>query len=126
MHTAGGRVSIVINGVVFSARGEVKYNPSSVMTDVGANQDGTLFKTVKPQPVACECTFDRFVDANGVSLKWNDQLMLLNNIPITLIEKDTGKMQMISNGTFVGDPQIDLGTGEVSGLKLAGEKHEEV
>lgn len=126
MHTAGGRVSIVIDGVVYSARSEVKFNPSNVMTDVGANQDGTIFKTVKPQPVAAECTFDRFVDANGKSLKWNDQLMLLNNIAITFIEKDTGKMQLISNGTFVGDPQVDLATGEVSGVKLAGEKHEEV
>lgn len=62
------------------------------------------------------------MNAGGVPLKWNEDLMLLNNIPITLIEK----MQLVSNGTFVGDPQIDLATGEVSGVKLAGEKHEEV
>jgi hypothetical protein len=126
MHTSGGRVSININGLSYSARGEIKINPSGLTADVGTNQDGTLYKTIKPKPISAECTFDRFVDVNGTPLKWNKDLMLLNNIPITFTEQDTGKQQLLTNGTFVGDPQIDLSTGEVSGVSLAAEKYEEI
>jgi len=126
MHISGGRVSIVIDGLVYSARGEIKFNPSNISTDVGTNQDGTIYKTVRPQPVTAECTFDRFVDANGRPLKWNGNLMLLNNIAATFTEQDTNVQQLLTNATFVGEPQIDLATGEVSGLRIVGEKYEEV
>lgn len=121
MHTSGGRVSIVINGVVFSARGEIKLNTSGIQVDVGTNQDGTIFKTIKPQAKMADCTFDRFVDVNGNQLKFDENLMLLNNIAGTFIEKDTGITHLLTNGTFVGDPSQNLGTGEVDGVKFAAE-----
>lgn len=126
MHTSGGRVSIVINGVVFSARGEIKMSTSGVQSDVGTNQDGTLFKTIKPQPKMAECTFDRFVDVNGTQLQFNETLMLQNNIPGTFIEKDTGITHLLTNGTFVGDPSQNLSNGEVDGLKFAAEGYQTI
>ena len=55
MHTSGGRVSITINGVVYSARGEIKLGGSRLSAQVGTNQDGTLYKTVTPKPITAEC-----------------------------------------------------------------------
>lgn len=126
MHTSGGRVSIVIDGIVFSARGEIKLNTSGVNVEVGTNQDGTLFKTVKPQPRMAECSFDRFVDVNGRQLKFDEALMLRNNIPATFVEKDTGITHLLTKGTFVGDPSQNLGTGEVDGVRFAAEGYETV
>lgn len=126
MHTSGGRVSIVVNGVVYSARGEVTLNKSGVEVSVGTNQDGTLYKTVKAKPKTAKCTFDRFVDVNGRRLQFDENLMLLNNIPATFIEKDTGLMHTLTNGTFMGDPSENLGSGEVDGVEFAAESYETV
>lgn len=126
MHTSGGRVSIVVNGVVYSARGEIKLNGSRVMVDVGANQDGTIFKTVKPQPAMAESTFDRFVDANGTPLVWDETLMLQNNLAATFIEKDTGITHLLTNATFVGEPGQNLSSGETDGLKIAAENYQTI
>lgn len=126
MHTSGGRVSMVINGVVFSARGEIKLKTSGLQAEVAANQDGTLYKTIKPQPKTAECTFDRFVDVNGTQLKFNEELMLLNNIAATFIEKDTGITHLLSKGSFVGDPSQNLGNGEVDGVSFAAEQYETI
>jgi hypothetical protein len=123
MHTSGGRVSITVNGVVYSARGEIKLDKSSLSVDVGTNQDGTIYKTIKPQPRMAECTFDRFVDANGIKLQFDETLMLMNNIAATFIEKDTGITHLLTNGTFVGNPSENLGSGEVDGVKFAAEDY---
>jgi len=124
--TVGGRVSIVLDGIKYSARGELTINPSRISVEVGANRDGSIYKTTTPQPVRAECSFNRLVDVNGTPLKWDESLMLRNNIPITFIEQDTGFTRLISNGTFVGDPQENLATGEVTGVSLAGETHDQI
>lgn len=126
MHTSGGRVSMVIDGKVYSARGEITLDPAGLAASVGANQDGTLFKTIAAKPRSAECTFDRFVDANGTPLKWDENLILLNNIAATFVEKDTGVTHLLSNATFVGEPRLNLATGEVAGLSIAAEKYETI
>ena len=126
MHTSGGRVSITINGVVYSARGEIKLGGSRLSAQVGTNQDGTLYQTVTPKPITAECSFDRFVDATGNRLRWNENLLLLNNLAATFIEQDTGVTHLLSNATFVGDPAQNLANGEVDGLSLAAEKYETI
>ena len=126
MHTAGGRVSITVNGVVYSARGEIKLSPSRISVDVGSNQDGSLFKTIKPKPVMAECTFDRFVDGQGNNLVWKDDLLLVNDLSANFVERDTGITHLLTKATFYGDPSLNLGQGEVDGLKIAAENYTSV
>lgn len=126
MHTAGGRVSIVIGGVVYSARGEVTINKSGITTTVGTNQDGSLYKTVAPKPKTAKFTFDRFTSGSGQVLRFDDRVMLMNNLAATFIEQDTGVTHLLTNGTFVGDPEENLGSGEVSGVEFAAEKYETI
>lgn len=126
MHTAGGRVSMVINGIVYSARGEITLNKSGVQVSVGTNQDGSLYKTIAPKPKTAKFSFDRFSSANGQVLRIDENVMLMNNLGATFIEQDTKLTHLLTNGTFVGDPEENLATGEVSGVEFAAETYETI
>lgn len=126
MHTSGGRVSTVIGGVAYSARGVITLDPSNIEVSSGVNQDGSLYRTVAPKARTAELTFDRFVDVNGVPLRWNEELMLLTNLGITFVEQDTGTTHLLSGGFFTGKPQLDTSTGEVSGLGLAADSYKTI
>lgn len=124
MHTAGGRVSTVINGVNYTARGEITLDPSNIEVEGAANQDGSIYRTVKPKARMATLTFDRFVDAQGRPLKWSENVMEQSNIPVTFIERDTGLTHLLTNAFFTGKPEHNTATGEVSGLSIAAEKYE--
>ncbi len=124
MHTAGGRVSTVIDGVSYSARGEITLDPSNITVEGGVNQNGSAYRIVRPKLRTAELTFDRLVDVNGRPLKWAENIMMLSNIPITFIEDDTSVTHLLTNGFFTGNPQINTATGEVSGVGLAAENYE--
>lgn len=126
MHTSGGRVSTVIGGIAYSARGVIKLDPSNISVDAGVNQDGSLYRTVTPKARTAECTFDRFVDINGTPLRWDENLMLQTNLGITFVEQDTNVTHLLSGGFFTGKPEVDTSTGEVSGLGLAAEKYKTI
>jgi hypothetical protein len=124
MHTSGGRVSIVVNGIAYSARGVITLDPSNITVNSGVNQDGSLYRTVTPKARTAECTFDRFVDINGTPLKWDETIMLQTNIGATFIEQDTNVTHILSGGFFTGDPKMDTSTGEVSNVSFAAETYQ--
>jgi hypothetical protein len=126
MHTSGGRVSTVIGGVAYSARGEIKLSPSNMSVTAGVNQDGSLFRTVAPKARTAEITFDRFVDNNGQPLKWAENIMLLTNVGITFVEQDTNVTHIMSGGFFTGDPSQSMASGEIEGLGLAADSYKTV
>lgn len=126
MHTSGGRVSTVIGGVAYSARGVIKLMPSNINVSGDVNQDGSLYRTVKPKARTAEITFDRFVDNNGTPLVWAENIMLQVNLGITFVEQDGGLTHILSGGFFTGDPQMDTSTGEVDGLGLAADSYKTI
>lgn len=126
MHTSGGRVSTVIGGVAYSARGEITLQPSNMNVSAGVNQDGSLYRTVAPKARTAELTFDRFVDNNGQPLKWAENIMLLTNLGITFVEQDTSVTHLLSGGFFTGDPQQSMATGEITGLSLAADSYKTI
>lgn len=126
MHTSGGRVSTVINGVTYSARGEITLDVSSMEVEAAANQDGSVYRTVKPKPRNAQITFDRFVDQDGRVLPWSDNIMLMSKIPFTFIEQDTDVTHLLTDGCFTGKPEHNLATGEVSGLGIAATRYQTV
>lgn len=119
MHTAGGRVSIVIKGRSYSGRGEITIEPSSVEITAEANQDGSVYKTVKPKPFKAAMTFDRFMTPTGEYLKW-DAALMLEEFAANFIEDDTNLTHIFTKAGFTGNPSINLATGEVSGVEIAG------
>lgn len=126
MHTAGGRVSTVIDGVSYSARGVITLDPSNIEVSVESNSDGSNYRTVKAKPRMASITFDRFVDQNGRPMRWDEGIMLRQNIPFTFIEQDTNVTHLLTNGCFTGKPEMDLSTGEVSGVGIAADKYETI
>lgn len=128
MRTAGGRVSTVINGIAYSARGEITLDPSNIEVEAAANQDGTKYRTVKPKPVMASITFNRWLrDTTGQPPKWSDNIMLLENIPVTFVEEDVrGTTHLLTGSCFTGKPEHNLATGEVSGLGLAADSYETI
>jgi hypothetical protein len=126
MHTSGGRVSTVIGGVAYSARGIITLDPSNIEVNAGVNQDASLYRTVAPKARTAEITFDRFVDNNGEPLKWAENIMLQVNLGITFIEQDTNLTHIMSGGFFTGKPQMDTSTGEISGLGLAADSYKTI
>lgn len=127
MHTSGGRVSTVIGGVQYSARGTIKLNPSNISVAVASNGDGTNYRTVTAKPRTAEISFDsKLVDGNGTAMKWNETVMLLTNLAVTFVEQDTGVTHLLTNACFTGDPGQDLGSGEVGGLGIAADTYETI
>ena len=126
MHTAGGRVSTVINGVPYSARGEITLDVSNIEVEAAANQDGSAYRTVKAKPRNATITFDRLVDQQGRPMKWDENIMLQVNIPFTFLELDTNVSHLLTDGCFVGKPEHNLATGEVTGLSIAASKYKSI
>jgi hypothetical protein len=124
MHTSGGRVSVTINGVPYHARGEITIDVANMEIEVGANQDGSNYRTVKPKPRRAELTFDKFLDDAGTPLRWNESVLRMTNFGVSFTELDTGRTHLLSNACFEGSPQVNLATGEVSNLKIAADSYE--
>lgn len=126
MHTSGGRVNAVINGVAYSARGTIKINASNISVTSGANRNGTVFRTVEPKPRKAEITFDQFQDVGGQPLRWDETIMMLTNIPVTFEEVDGRTTHILTGAFFEGDPGNDLNTGEVDGITIAADSYKTI
>ena len=100
MHTSGDRVSTVTGGVAYSARGEIKLDPSNMTVAAGVNQDGTVYRTVGPKVRTAEISFDRFVDNNGFPMKWDESVLQQVNLGFTFIEQDTGVIDCCPAGSL--------------------------
>ena len=81
---------------------------------------------MKAKPRNATLTFDRFVDQNGRLMPWSEAIMLLTNIPFTFIEQETNVTHLLSDGCFVGKPEHNLATGEVSGLTISATRYQSV
>lgn len=126
MNKTGGRISMQIDGVNYSARGEVKIMPSTVSLENGVNRDGSGYSTVKPELARAECTFDPRAGAtneNGAPLIYSESL-LLASVNATIVELNTGTTHLLTGASFSGKPEIDTSTGEVSGLALETDRYQ--
>lgn len=130
MPTTSGRVSIVIGGVPYSARGEINLNASNISVAAGSNQDGSLYRTVSPKVRTGAVSFDKnsvLVAPDGSRMQWDERLLLVKDLSATFTEDDNGGKQHLLNGAFfTGDPQQNLASGEISGLELAYQDYETV
>lgn len=128
MHTSGGRVSVTINGVNYSARGAITLDPSNQTNNSGVNQDGTLYRTVSPKARKADLTFDRFVQTQDSNqpLIWDETVLKLVNMQVTFVEQDGGLTHMLTGAFFEGDPKMDTSTGEISGLSIAADSYKTI
>lgn len=117
---AGGRVTITINGVRYSARANITVKPWNVAIEGGANYDGTFYTTVEPKPAEMSFTLSDKCD-----LKLQD-LQGMCGIDVTAVLEDVVRTYLFTNATIVGEPEIDVTNGEISGLMVQSQEARQI
>jgi hypothetical protein len=113
----GGRILMTTStGQKFSLRGTLNMNPAGISTEAVANQDGSGDRTATVTLRRAEINFaDRGLDY--------DALMKAPRFNVTFIEDFSGVTHYFTNAFFVGDPQLNRQTGEVTGVTIAAENY---
>lgn len=119
MNQAGGRITITMGGVRYSPRGRAVVKPAQLMHAAIVNHDGTVSRSTTAKAAEADLSFDRGSSSNGTQRpKW-DSAFMLQFYDVSIAENDTGVLHLFTGATLVGEPSIDLETGEVSGLSIA-------
>lgn len=114
MDKKGGRVSITINGVTFTARSSVSISPATVERTNGVNRNGSGYSTIAPKLASADISFDRG-ERSGIVF---DDAMLLSDVNATIWEEDAQITHFFTNAGLGGTPSIDTETGEVTGMRV--------
>ena len=108
----GGRISIDIDGIRYSARGDISINPTNTEVSGDANHDGTPYFVSKPVLYGAEFSFSQ-----PCGIKWSNELAKCA-VNVTIKEDDNGRVHLFTAARIVGRPKLNLSTGEVSGLSI--------
>jgi hypothetical protein len=98
---------------VYEGMGEIRIQPQGVSRASGATSNGTVWVTEVARPVRALVNF-----ANRCK---NDPMLLFNkrcNINLTIYEDSRGISHQLTSALVVGDAEINLQTGEVTGMEI--------
>ncbi|MCJ2098946.1 phage tail tube protein [Methylobacterium sp. E-046] len=123
MDTKGGRYSVRIGGQRFSGRGKASIKPAQATPKADPNRDGTAYRTVEAKLAMVSLSFDR--GSKTAAISWTSD-MLLRDVDVTFIEDDAGRTHYFTSGSWVGEPDIDTDTGEVTGMSVASDQYRAV
>ena len=116
----GGRITFEFNGVYIPpCEGNFVIDPANRSTTAIANQDGSAAYQIKPKLYGCDL---HLRNADGVD--WNGIMLVQSNCTIT--EEDNARTHLFTNCRLVGDPKVDMSTGEVSGLRVEGPQYQKI
>ena len=105
-----GEMHMTVEGQNYSARGEFTIRPTTRERDGGSNEDGSIWSTVKRVPAEAEGS----LDACGIDLE-----DLWKNCSVTVtFHLNNGDIYTFRNSRIMGRPELNTGTGEVSGFKI--------
>ena len=112
----GKRTLALSSGERFSLRGHAKHMPAGVAATAVTNQDGSVDRTVEIKEKTADFSFaDRGLDA--------EKMMNSPRFDLTFVEEFTGVTHLYSQAFFVGEPTVDRGTGEITGMTIAAEQY---
>ena len=123
MDTKGGRYSVRIGGQRFSGRGKASIKPAQATPKADPNRDGSAYRTVEAKLAMVSLSLDR--GSKTQAIRW-DADMLLRDVDVTFIEDDAGYTHYFTSGSWVGEPDIDTDTGEVTGMSVASDQYRAV
>lgn len=95
-------------------RGNVTHNPVAYSREAVVNLDLTVEGTEKPEGYRFAMSFTG-KDANGAPIDWRP-LFAQEKVTFAFLHDSEKVVRVYSRAMFVGDPQVDDITGEVSGL----------
>lgn len=116
----GGHITLEVGERKLVARGEISLSPSSITVEGGSNQDGSDYFTSKPAQVGWEATLQTPCDFDLL------ELMRRCATNATIVEADNDRSHLFTGGRLVGEPKVNLATGEVEGLMYRGGKYRRI
>jgi hypothetical protein len=118
----GGEMRFLWDGNPLSVRAKFTSDPIDVEIEGGANQDGSLFRTVKPVGFMAEPTFQDTATNIATALDWR-AIMRGGPYKLVLVEDHTRRLHIWMDASFEGKPSVDHMTGEVTGIKIRGRSY---
>lgn len=105
--TKAGVVYLRRNGQLLKMKGALTVKPGGPNREVKAGQDGHLFSVDTPTPGMIEgtVTWDGQLDLRALQLSENDTIA---------VEFKNGSRCVLSEGIFVGEPELNTEENEVS------------
>jgi hypothetical protein len=117
----GGRVSFNIGGVQFTpSDADITIKPTGVEVDAQSNRDGSMATMVKIVPYEADVKF-----RNGSGIVWQNQMMLCS-VDCTIQELDNNRLHIFTSARLTGRPDINLSTGEVTGVVIKSAQYQPV
>jgi hypothetical protein len=117
----GGRIYVDVGGVRLSpAEGDIQIMPTNLVRSAMSNQDGSLAVQSKPKPYGANITFRKPCGSD-----WRTKFFGCR-ADITIVEESNNRSHLFSRAVLVGDPVVNLTSGEVSGITIASEEYQEV
>ncbi len=105
-----GKMTMTIEGQIVSARGEFTLRPTNLEREGGANEDGTMWSSLKPVPAEAEGSIDAC--SVDISKLW-DQC----DVTVTF-ELNSGESYVYPHARIMGRPELNTGNGETGGFKI--------
>jgi hypothetical protein len=110
----GGRVTLEFAGAKMTqCEAEIVLDPALFDKSSKTNADGTSSYMLRPKAPGADI---RPRDDSGID--WNALLLKRGNA--TIVEETTGRTHLFTGTQLVGTPKVNLGTGEIDGLRLEG------
>lgn len=114
----GGEVYIIVGDRRFEGMGDAKIQPRRREMTAGASSGGRLYGTEKAQPARAEISFVNHANADPL-----DVFDLRAHVDVTFVEKSRGIRHLFTKSLIEGTPEINLATGEVTGLRIATDQY---
>ncbi len=113
---AGGFVELTINGVPYSAAGDIEIEESNIEAEAVTNQDGTVQRTIKPKPYKLMVTIRDRQGAASIIRAINEAEV----IDVSGREKHMGRTVLMTGAFATGTHKRNTATGEIDGFELCG------
>lgn len=112
--TVGGKVYLAWGDKRLEASGSVKIRTGQVRREARATNSGRLVVTEEARVQEWEMDLWDINGADPMEL-WEAR----SHVNVTLVAESTGKRYLWTDAAVFGDPEHDLATGIVSGIKMA-------
>jgi hypothetical protein len=113
----GGEVYIIANfdntSEYYEALGDVRIQPARIERTAGASSAGRVWVTEASRPIRVVMSFINRCDQNPIRLYCSRCL-----VDIVVVEKSRGFTHSLTQCLVVGAPEVNLSTGEISGIEL--------
>jgi Phage tail tube protein len=116
----GGRISITAGTQRFTpSDGDVTIEPTNIKVDAKANGDGSPCYTASPKLYGAKIKF-----RDSSSITWDD--IVRQSLDVTIVEEDNNRTHIFSSCRAVGEPEVNISNGEVSGMEIRGQQYQKL